>query len=99
MSVGGYQVSDGVKLTLRAMSDWVASILISCPANTYLVDNGIGMPESGQKAECKTCPRANVYTDEDTPLTGTTVQTESSGGQSTTCTCPDTYEDYYKQDE
>ena len=75
MSVGGYQVQDGVKLTLRAMSDWVASILINCPAMTYLKDNG----ENG--VVCDRCP------------TFGTIQTESSGGQVTRCSCPDGYTD------
>ena len=42
MSVGGYQITDGVKLTLRAMSDWVASIMLTCPENQYLADDGVG---------------------------------------------------------
>lgn len=103
MSVGGYQVQDGVKLTLRAMTDWVASILINCPVNTYLYDDGIGIgtelpSTAGSKTECKYCPRAYWYTDESTS-TGQRVQTISSGGQSTTCSCPDDYEDYYAPDD
>lgn len=42
MSVGGYQITEGVRLTLRAMSDWVASIMLTCPENQYLADDGAG---------------------------------------------------------
>ena len=42
MSVGGYQITEGVRLTLRAMSDWVASIMMTCPENQYLADDGAG---------------------------------------------------------
>ena len=53
MSVGGYTPTDGTRLTLRAMNDWVSSILISCPANYYLVDDG-----GSGKVECKPCGTA-----------------------------------------
>ena len=91
MSVGGYQIKDGVKLTLRAMTDWVASILINCPVNYYLVDDGIGagteLPSTnGVPVECKPCGTVRVSGDQDLRL-------ESSGGQSTTCHCPDGYAD------
>ena len=56
MSVGGYQVKDGVKLTLRAMTDWVDSILKSCPTNTYLVD------AEGIDVTCAACDSVPVYT-------------------------------------
>lgn len=91
MSVGGYQVKDGVKLTLRAMSDWVASILINCPVNTYLVDNGIGdgtvigsTNTTSTPVQCKPCG---------TTTSSPRIALESSGGQSTTCHCPDGYTD------
>ena len=91
MSVGGYQVKDGVRLTLRAMTDWVASILINCPVNYYLVDDGIGdgtllnNSNGGTKGTTKVvCKACNV-------LNG--VATESSGGQATRCSCPDGYYD------
>ena len=54
MSVGGYQITEGVRLTLRAMSDWVASMMLSCPENQYLVDDGTG------HVDCKSCEPANV---------------------------------------
>jgi hypothetical protein len=54
MSVGGYQVEEGVKLTLRAMTDWVNSILLTCPANYYLDDN------AEDSATCKPCPFVKV---------------------------------------
>ena len=50
MSVGGYQITDGVKLTLRAMSDWVASMMLTCQENQYLADDGVG------HTSCKSCP-------------------------------------------
>lgn len=50
MSVSGYTPKDGIGLTLRAMNDWVASILISCPVNTYLDDNGTSV-------SCTACPQ------------------------------------------
>ena len=84
MSVGGYQVVDGVRLTLRVMSDWVSSILINCPANYYLDDDGIGQQSTSNtsgKVVCKACPVFNH------------VATESAGGQTTRCSCPDGYYD------
>ena len=57
MSVGGYQIDQGVKLTLRAMTDWVKSIMMSCPANQYLVDDGIG------GVKCAQCGSAPVVVD------------------------------------
>lgn len=50
MSVSGYTPKDGTKLTLSAMNDWVASININCPANTYLSDNG-------STTKCMACPK------------------------------------------
>ena len=55
MSVGGYQLKDGVQLTLRAMSDWVASILQTCPANYYLHDTG-----TNDSVVCRACPLFNA---------------------------------------
>lgn len=78
MSVGGYTPKDGTKLTLRAMNDWVSSILISCPANYYLVDDG-----GSGSVECRPCG---------TTATGN-IALESSGGQATTCHCPSGYTD------
>ena len=94
MSVGGYQVKDGAKLTLRAMKDWVASMLITCSVNYYLVDDGIGdgtvlgSDSSGQKVACKPCP-----TNIDVEGSNTKVNLESSGGQALTCHCPTGYSD------
>ena len=53
MSVGGYQVSDGAKLTLRAMSDWVLSMMKTCPENYKLKDDG-------ETTECVPCGSAYV---------------------------------------
>ena len=73
MSVGGYKPQDGTKLTLRAMTDWVSTLLISCPENTYLTDNGVGdgirfdssLGKSTQTesvvVSCKQCPSAQVF--------------------------------------
>ena len=98
MSVGGYTPKDGTKLTLRAMNDWVSSMLINCSANYYLKDNADGKG----KTECKYCPMAQEYkkqctgdTCSYTAVTGSTIQTVSAGGQATTCSCPEGYSDYY----
>jgi len=87
MSVAGYTPKDGTTLTLRAMRDWVASILTSCPADYYLVDDGIGdgtnlaaSNTTGTAIVCKPCP----------------AHSTSTGGQSTTCTCNEGYTDYYE---
>ena len=105
MSVGGYQVSDGVKLTLRAMTDWVASMLINCPVNHYLSDNGSGSYTTATNTNglttCEACPLApkcvpdnNGWQAEST----SSIQTVSSGGQVTRCSCPDNYSDNVKFD-
>jgi len=57
MSVGGYQITEGVRLTLRAMSDWVASIMLTCPENQYLADDGAG------HVYCKSCPQVLAIVD------------------------------------
>ena len=97
MSVGGYQVKDGVKLTLRAMTDWVASMLINCPVNTYLADDGIGDGNvvggaTGVAIQCTAC--ASVPKRVDGVNQTVKVPTYSSGGQVTRCSCPDGYSDY-----
>ena len=69
MSVSGYTPKDGTKLTLRAMNDWVTSISISCPVNTYLSDDG-------STIKCSACPKFG------------SIQTVSTGGQVTRCSCP-----------
>lgn len=98
MSVGGYTPSDGSKLTLRAMNDWVDSMLKSCPVNYYLVDAS-GADTSVTKTECKYCKSdAPVQVYNTTTRTWTqsgTIQTISAGGQATTCTCPEGYTDYW----
>ena len=108
MSVGGYKPKDGTKLTLRAMTDWVSSLLISCPSNTYLYDDGVGDgtvvgSATGNKLECKACPVvAGLKYNSDTCVTSggsgyngcvTNVATESAGGQVTICHCPEGYTD------
>ena len=40
MSVGGWKPSDNTKLTLRQMSDWVGSILTTCPEGYYFKESG-----------------------------------------------------------
>ena len=103
MSVGGYQVKDGVRLSLRAMTDWVASILVNCPANFYITDDGIGdgmllasTIESGRPVTCTACPSKEVVVYSETySFSGVRVQTTSNGGQSTTCNCPDGYSAIY----
>ena len=107
MSVGGYQINDGIHLTLRAMTDWVNSILLSCPTNTYLYD-------ANDVTECRACyaapvfaiaPEANADTCNATgaradcpyeqDVDESYVRTVSSGGRVTDCSCPDGYEDLY----
>ena len=104
MSVGGYQVKDGVRLSLRAMTDWVASILVNCPANYYITDDGIGNGmllastiETGIPVTCTVCPSKEVvvYNNATYSFSGSRVQTTSNGGQSTTCNCPDGYSAIY----
>lgn len=75
MSVSGQTPSDASKLTLRAIKDWVASMLIVCPTDYYLEDNG-----ENANVKCKACGK----TTNDIPLV-------SDGGQSTMCYCPDEY--------
>ena len=114
MSVGGYHVKDGVKLTLRAMTDWVASVLQTCPAGYYLYDDGIGdgtlLPgTNGYKTECKPCPTVPVFTkDEGSDPTAADypyvnngndfVLTESTGGRVARCSCPSGYTAYTIKD-
>ena len=78
MSVSGQRPSDAGGLTLRMMRDWVASMLLVCPANYYLYDTGTNTGNDG--VTCKPCGTLNGG-----------VQLVSSGGQSTLCYCPDGY--------
>ena len=87
MSVGGYTPKDGTQLTLRAINDWVSSILISCPANYYLVDDG-----GSSTTECLACP-INITVTGGIAGDPTRVNLESTGGQATTCHCPSGYSD------
>ena len=100
MSVGGYQVEDGVKLTLRAMTDWVASMLVNCPTDTYLYDDGLGISEGSAAVQCKPCPSVSVgemvvNAENETVFsaTGGSIATHSNGGQVTRCSCGDGYSD------
>ena len=79
MSVTGYQPSDNKTLTLAAMSEWVRSKLLSCPANYYLkyAGDGSGSPATMGAVSCEPCPAIG------------TVQTISSGGTVSMCDCPD----------
>ena len=106
MSVSGYTPKDGTVLTLRAMNDWVASISISCPANYYVVDDGIGSgdlydgaaPTSGTALTCKRCPEVRVVSISNpgtVSYSGSPVQTVSAGGNATACECPTGHETLY----
>ena len=53
MSVGGYQIKEGASLTIREMGNWVKSLMITCPENYYVYDDGI-------TTECRSCGSANV---------------------------------------
>ena len=115
MSVGGYQIKEGATLTLRAMSDWVSSMLMTCPENQRLIDDGNG------NVTCGTCESAYVIVDTnntsinslDKPYTipassnyyitdlnrPSSVQLVSAGGRVTECSCPEGYVDYYTKGE
>jgi len=86
MSVSGYKPSDNVTLSLRQMSDWVASMLTVCSTNYYLQDSGTG------SVSCVTCP-TNVTVQSPSAGHPSTVNLESPGGQETMCHCPDGYSD------
>lgn len=93
MSVGGYLAKDASNLTLRKMSDWVAAMLLTCPSNYYLVDK-----DDTEGVECKACPTVQISCTTAQQAAADTqnicmnnVQLESSGGQATTCHCPDGY--------
>ena len=58
MSVGGWKPSDNTKLTLREMSDWIGSILTTCPENYYLYESG--KTGTTWTSECRVCPTALV---------------------------------------
>lgn len=61
MSVGGYQIKEGTKLTLKAMSDWVGQLTVSCDTNEYAEYN-----ESTGATKCSACPVAYLLTAENT---------------------------------
>lgn len=84
MSVGGYQIDQGVKLTLRAMADWVKSILKNCPANTQLVDDGIG------GVKCAPCGSALVVVNAGYMTNGNTANADAPYAPSTL------FDQYYK---
>ena len=79
MSVTGYYPADNDTLTLAAMTDWVASKLISCDAGQYVHSSSTGL----SNLVCATCPIINVN--------DASVATTSNGGQATNCICPDGY--------
>lgn len=91
MSVGGYMPKDNATLTLRNMSDWVASMLQVCNTNEYLDESSDGT------VSCKKCGSAQVATfnENGQPQTSNkTVLLESAGGQVTSCHCPSEYKSY-----
>lgn len=90
MSVSGYAPKDGGALTLRAMKDWVATMLLSCPENYYLDDTG-----SNTNVTCKPCGMAgNVALESNggqstmcyCPDGYTATVTNPTTGHPTTCT-------------
>ena len=94
MSVSGYKPQSGTTLTLRAMSDWVAGISISCPVDSYLFDDG------DTAIVCKACPQLPIITrDESSQYSTTNRKTQSrgtsAGGQTQTCECPEGYESWH----
>ena len=56
MSVGGYQIKEGASLTIREMGNWVKSLMITCPENYYVYDDGT-------TTECLPCGSADVLVD------------------------------------
>ena len=90
MSVGGYMPSDNSNLTLRTMSDWVASMLQVCNVNEYLEETSTGV------VSCKKCGSATVAKlVNGNPISqNRDVLLESAGGQVTSCHCPSDYRDY-----
>ena len=81
MSVSGYAPKDGGALTLRAMKDWVATMLLSCAENYYLSDTGGNNTDNAATFSCEPCGWVN----------NNTIPLVSNGGQSTMCYCPDGY--------
>ncbi|MCQ2571700.1 MAG: hypothetical protein MJ165_01745 [Alphaproteobacteria bacterium] len=90
MSVSGYAPKDGGALTLRAMKDWVATMLLSCPENYYLDDTG-----SNTNVTCKPCGMAGSVALESNggqstmcycPDGYTATATNPTTGHPTTCT-------------
>ncbi|MBO7053054.1 MAG: hypothetical protein J6W27_01335 [Alphaproteobacteria bacterium] len=90
MSVSGYTPKDGGSLSLRMMSDWVATMLLSCPENYYLDDTG-----GNDNVTCQPCGMAGNVPLESTggqstmcycPDGYTATATNSSTGHPTTCT-------------
>ncbi len=88
MSVGGWKPSDNTKLTLRQMSDWVGSMLTSCPENYYLYESG--MTGTTWTSECRVCPTATVLVAMDTngtvPATPYALDSAINGVTSSTST-------------
>ena len=103
MSVTGFHPSDNDTLTLTTMTDWVASKLLSCGENEYITwetypdpapGSGSTAPRTLSKVECKVCPLALCGgEDSAAPCTSTDgnyyLNTISSGGQVTKCSCPE----------
>ena len=90
MSVTGYQPSDNTTLTLAAMSDWVRSKLLSCPANQYLAigSSSSTSPATMGNVSCEPCPMLEKLSGITTISLDSTV---SSGGQVSSCDCPSGY--------
>jgi len=91
MSVSGQKPKDSTTLTLRAMKDWVASILVVCPVDYYLHDDGEGavtcehcrtlngVPTESDGGQVSRCSCPDGYRDvinNDGELTGCTPITE-----------------------
>ena len=92
MSVGGYMPSNNTNLTLRNMSDWVASMLQVCNANYYLKEATDG------SVSCVACPtNIPVVTSSGVSVFVNSIELKttlvSAGGQVTSCRCPSEYQD------
>lgn len=88
MSVGGFMPKDNATLTLRNMSDWVASMLQVCNVNYYLAED-----EEDGTVSCKTCPMGIPVVNASNSSLNMTTTLVSAGGQVTSCHCPSEYQD------
>ena len=87
MSVTGQKPSDAMKLTLRAMADWVKTMLLVCPEYKYMNDTGEG------EVSCERCATVDKYVENSngTITKQGTIQLYAPSGSvgADSCVCPD----------